>query len=246
VSASGGSYTSKGYDSPAVYSTADITVKDAKLTAENSEALVIEGKNSITLENCTVSGNMSKDKGTASANNVQNVMIYQSMSGDAAQGTSKFSMTGGTLTGSSGDMFYFTNTAAEMNLSGVKLVNNDKDGCLMRIAGNSSGKGWGQEGANGAQVTVKASKQKMEGSIVVDTISTLKLTLAEGTEFTGTVNIEDNKANGEAVSDNAVVTVEKGAVWKLTGDCTITSLDNQGTIDFNGHTITLADGTVLK
>lgn len=38
----------------------------------------------------------------------------------------------------------------------------------------------------------------------------------------------------------------EGCTWKLTGDCTITSLTNNGTIDFNGYTITLADGSVLK
>ena len=110
VNVSGGAYTSNGYNSPAVYSTADITVKNANLTANNSEALVIEGKNSITLEDCYVTGNMSDTKGTSSSENVHNVMIYQSMSGDADVGTSVFSMTGGSLVGSSGDMFYITNT----------------------------------------------------------------------------------------------------------------------------------------
>lgn len=38
----------------------------------------------------------------------------------------------------------------------------------------------------------------------------------------------------------------EGCTWKLTGDCTVTSLTNNGTIDFNGYTITLADGSVLK
>lgn len=37
-----------------------------------------------------------------------------------------------------------------------------------------------------------------------------------------------------------------GAVWNLTGDCTITSLVNHGMINFNGHTITLANGTVFE
>lgn len=32
----------------------------------------------------------------------------------------------------------------------------------------------------------------------------------------------------------------------LTGDCVITSLANNGTINFNGYTITLAGGTVLQ
>ena len=63
---------------------------------------------------------------------------------------------------------------------------------------------------------------------------------------TGTIQIVDNADGGTAVENNAVVTIEKGSKWVLTGDCTITSLTNNGTIDFNGHTITLADGTVLK
>lgn len=178
VNVSGGAYTSNGYNSPAVYSTADITVKNANLTANNSEALVIEGKNSITLEDCYVTGNMSDTKGTSSSENVHNVMIYQSMSGDADVGTSVFSMTGGSLVGNSGDMFYITNTHCLLTLSGVNIVNND--------------------------------------------------------------------AGGTAVSDNAIVAIENGCTWNLTGNCTLTSLTNNGTINFNGYTITLADGTVLK
>ena len=190
---SGGAYTSNGYNSPAVYSTADITVKNANLTANNSEALVIEGKNAITLEDCYVTGNMSDTKGTSSSENVHNVMIYQSMSGDADVGTSVFSMTGGSLVGSSGDMFYITNTRCLLTISGVNIVNNDADGALLRVVGNSASRGWGTAGSN-----------------------------------------------------NAIVAIENGCTWNLTGNCTLTSLTNNGTINFNGYTITLADGTVLK
>lgn len=72
------------------------------------------------------------------------------------------------------------------------------------------------------------------------------MTLKGNSEFTGTINIVDNAQSGTAVSDNAVVTVESGSTWNLTGNCTLTSLENNGTINFNGYTITLADGTVLK
>ena len=246
VNVDGGSYTSNGYNSPAVYSTAAITVKNATLTANNSEALVIEGQNSIDLEDCTVSGNMSDTKGTSSDENVHNVMIYQSMSGDADVGTSSFSMTGGSLTSNNGDMFYITNTDCTLSLSGVDIVNKDSDAYLMNITGNSASHGWGTAGANGAQVTFTADDQTLEGDIRVDSISTLNMTLSGNSTFTGTINIDENEDGGEAVSDNAVVTIEKGSTWTLTGDCTITSLTNNGTINFNGHTITLADGTVLK
>ena len=259
VNVSGGSYTSNGYNSPAVYSTADITVENATLTANNSEALVIEGKNSITLENCTVTGNMSDTKGTSSDENVHNVMIYQSMSGDADVGTSTFSMTGdadvgtstfsmtgGSLTAKNGDMIYVTNTHCVLTLSGVTLKNEDSDGALLRVVGNSASHGWGTVGSNGAQVEFTADGQVLTGDIVVDTISTLTMTLKNGSSFTGTVNIVENAQGGTAVSNNAVVTVESGCTWTLTGNCTLTSLTNNGTINFNGYTITLADGTVLK
>ena len=246
VNVDGGTYTSNGYNSPAVYSTADITVKNATLTANHSEALVIEGKNSIVLENCAVTGSMSDPQGASSDENVHAVMIYQSMSGDADVGTSTFSMTGGSLTGKNGDLFYVTNTHCVLTLSGVTLRNEDADACLLRAVGNSASRGWGTAGANGAQVEFTADAQTLEGDIVVDTISTLDLTLKNGSSFTGTVNIIENAEGGAAVSDNAVVTIESGCTWTLTGDCVITSLVNNGTIDFNGYTITLADGTVLQ
>lgn len=246
VNVTGGSYTSNGYNSPAVYSTAAITVKNAKLTANNSELLVIEGKNSIALENCTVSGNMSSAKGSSSSENVHTVMIYQSMSGDADVGTSEFSMTGGSLIGKNGDLFYITNTHCILTLSGVTLKNEDPDGYLLRVVGNFASHGWGAAGSNGAQVEFTADAQTLEGNILVDTISTLDLTLQNGSSFTGTINIVDNAEGGASVSDNAVVTIGSGCTWTLTGDCTITSLINNGKINFSGHTITLADGTVLR
>ncbi len=246
VNISGGSYTSNGYNSPAVYSTAEITVSGAELTANNSEALVIEGKNSIILENCTVTGNMSDTKGTSSDENVHNVMIYQSMSGDADVGTSVFSMTGGSLTSKNSDMFYITNTHCVMTLKGVQFVNEDSDSYLLRVVGNSASHGWGTAGSNGAQVELTADSQELDGNIIVDTISTLAMTLKNGSSFTGTINITDNAEGGTAVDDNAVVNIESGCTWNLTGDCTITSLENNGTINFNGYTITLSDGTVLK
>ena len=245
VNVDGGTYASNGENSPAVYSTADITVKNATLTANNSEALVIEGKNSITLENCDVTGSMSEN-GTSADENVHNVMIYQSMSGDADVGTSTFSMTGGSLTGKNGDLFYITNTHSVITLSGVTLSNEDTSANLMTIAGNSASHGWGTAGSNGAQVGLTADAQTLSGAITVDSISTLDFTLKNGSSFTGTINIVDNADGGTAVDDNAVVTIEEGSTWTLTGNCTLTSLTINGTINFNGYTITLADGTVLK
>ncbi|MCD8366508.1 MAG: hypothetical protein LUC48_00545 [Clostridiales bacterium] len=246
VTVDGGTYTTNGYNSPAVYSTADITVANATLTANNSEALVIEGANSIALTDCDVTGNMSDTEGTSSDENVHNVMIYQSMSGDADVGTSTFSMTGGGLTSNNGDLIYVTNTHCILTLSDVDIVNNEEDGYLLLVAGNSGSRGWGSAGSNGAQVEFTADSQTLEGDIAVDTISTLDITLTNSSTLTGTINIVENDEGGSAVEDNAVVTIDEGCTWTLTGDCTITSLTNNGTINYNGYTITLADGTVLS
>ena len=246
VNVSGGTYTTNGYNSPAVYSTASISVSSAILTAVNSEALVVEGQNSITLEDCTVYGNMSDTEGTSSAINVHNIMIYQSTSGDAEEGTSYFTASGGSITSNNGDMFYITNTACVITLSDVEFVSNNSDGNFMMIAGNDASNGWGSAGSNGAQVELICTDQTIEGDITVDTISTLDITLSGSSSLKGTINIVDNEEGGNAVSDNVVVTIESGSVWTLTGNCTITSLTNNGTINYNGYTITLADGTVLS
>ncbi len=246
VTVSGGTYKSKGFNSPAIYSTAAITVGDAELAAENSEALVIEGKNSISLENCDVSGNMSATQGASSDENVHNVMIYQSMSGDAEEGTSEFSMEGGKLIGNSGDMIYVTNTDSVITLKGVEILNKDKEGLLLRVTGNSGARGWGTPGDNGARLKFTGNNQTLEGDIAVDTVSAIDINLENNSNFTGTVNIIENEQGGKSETSGAAVTIDESSTWTLTGDCTVTSLENRGKINYNGHKITLSDGSVLS
>ena len=111
----GGSYTTNGLGSPAIYSTADITVSDATLTSNLSEGVCIEGKNSITLNNCDLTASNTQRNGNAKF--LDAIMIYQSMSGDADSGESHFTMTGGSLTSLSGHMFHVTNTNAVIALT---------------------------------------------------------------------------------------------------------------------------------
>ncbi len=214
VTVDGGTYTTSGLGSPAVYSTADITVKNATLTANNSEGLVIEGKNSIALENCTVSGNMTSSASGSDNDNLHAVMIYQSMSGDAALGQSSFSSVGGSITSLSGDLFYVTNTSCTISLTNTKLVT--ANGQLFTISGNDSSRGWGTSGSNGGDVTLTVSQQTMEGNITVDDISSLDMTLSDSSAFTGTIN-----TSGTAGEVN--VTLDSTSTWTLTGDSYVTS-----------------------
>lgn len=245
VEVNGGTYTTNGTGSPAIYSTAEISVTGATLTATNSEAVVVEGRNSVELTDCAVSGNMTGTYGGDSSENIHNVMLYQSTSGDAEAGLSSFAMTGGSLTANAGDMFYITNTEAEITLTGVNLTNS-ADGALLRVEGNSSERGWGAAGQNGAQAAFNAVSQVLTGDVVVDSISTLDFNLSGGSTFNGTINIVENAQGGAAVDGNANVVIGEGCTWSLTGDCTVSTLENNGEIIFNGFTITLADGTVVS
>lgn len=213
VDVKGGSYVTNGTGSPAVYSTADVSVSDATLIANNSEAVVVEGKNSVSLTDCNVTGNMTGTYGDDSEN-IHNIMIYQSMSGDAEVGEANFTAEGGVITAKSGDMFYVTNTDCAISLKNVvfKLANE----VFLRVEGNSSSRGWGKEGANGGDVVLDAADQEIDGQILVDDISTLKLNLTEGSSFTGCINPD----GAEGTVD---VTLSKDSTWTLTGDSYVSS-----------------------
>lgn len=80
VKVTGGKYVTNGSGSPAIYCTADISVEDATLLANASEGVVIEGKNSVSLKNCNVTGKMSNTYQGDSDENIHCIMLYQSMS----------------------------------------------------------------------------------------------------------------------------------------------------------------------
>ena len=227
VKVDGGSYVTNGTGSPAIYCTADISVSDATLTANASEGVVVEGKNSVALTDCDVTGNMSNTYNGDSDENIHCIMIYQSMSGDADVGEAAFSAEGGSITAKTGDMFYITNTDCEITLKDVAFtLAND---VFLRVEGNSSSRGWGTEGANGGDVTLTADSQEFTGNILVDEISSLVLTMKNGTSYEGAINPD---GDGGTVD----VTLDDNSTWTLTGDSYITSFDGDtSNITANGY-----------
>ena len=227
VKVDGGSYVTNGTGSPAIYCTADISVSDATLTANASEGVVVEGKNSVALTDCDVTGNMSNTYNGDSDENIHCIMIYQSMSGDADVGEATFSAEGGSITAKTGDMFYITNTDCEITLKDVAFtLAND---VFLRVEGNSSSRGWGTEGANGGDVTLTADSQEFTGNILVDEISSLVLTMKNGTSYEGAINPD---GDGGTVD----VTLDDNSTWTLTGDSYITSFDGDtSNIAANGY-----------
>lgn len=238
----GGTFRTEGYGSPAVYSTADILIEGALLSASRSEGAVIEGKNSIALKNCRMEGNMAETrlmgKETIKEENVHTVMLYQSMSGDAEEGTSSFSMEGGSLLSHKGDVFYVTNTDCTIQLDNVKIQNEDPAGALLRISGNSGSRGWGKAGANGGRARFTVQNQQMEGNILVDSISRLAMTLGKNSRWDGAL-LQEKNDQGHDNDAGADLTIEKGATWNMTADSTVHTLRNEGKIVTNGHTLTV-------
>lgn len=226
VNVEGGKYVTNGTGSPAIYCTADITASNAELTANASEGVVVEGKNSVTLNNCTLTGNMENTYGGDSDENIHTIMIYQSMSGDADIGEAYFTAEGGSITGLSGDMFYVTNTDCTISLKDVAFtLANDT---FLRVEGNSSSRGWGTEGANGGDVILTAEDQTIEGNILVDSISSLDMTMTNST-FSGAIN-----PDGEG--GTVKVTMDGGSTWSLTGDSYVTEFSGDvSQITSNGY-----------
>ena len=239
----GGNYVSNGVGSPAIYSTADIAVSNASLTANGSEAVCIEGLNSIHLYDCDLTGNMSD---LDQNDNTWTVILYQSMSGDSEVGNSTFQMDGGSLTSENGGVFYTTNTESTITLSNVDINYNDDNEFFLQCTGNTNQRGWGQSGANGADCHFTGISQDMQGNVIWDSISDLDFYLTEGSSLTGAV-VDDETYAGEGGDGYCNVYVSSDSTWTVTGDSTVSSLENEGTIvDSEGKTVTIqgTDGTV--
>ena len=238
----GGTYTSNGVGSPAVYCTADIAVNNAELTANGSEAVCIEGLNSLRLYNSNLTGNMSDDDQN---DTTWTVILYQSMSGDSEVGNSIFQMDGGTITSKNGGLFYTTNTECTIALKDVDITYNDDSEFFLQCTGNNNQRGWGQSGANGSDCNFTADSQDMKGNVIWDSISDLDFYMTNGSTLEGAfVNDESNAGNGGDGYCNVVI--DKDSTWTVTGDSIITSLSNAGTItDADGKTVSIVgtDGT---
>ena len=226
LTVNGGKYTANGVGSPAIYSTANITVNNATLISTKSEGAIVEGKNSITLNNVTLTDTNTSLNGNSET--YKNIFLYQSMSGDADEGIASFTAKNSTITTNKGDTIFVTNTNATISLTNNKFINNDTTGGFIRI---QAGK-WGTSGSNGGDVTLNTNNQIISGNVYVDNISTLEMNLSNGSSYTGTINSENT-------AKTLSVTLDSSSKLTLTGDSYVTSLKDEDStysnINFNGY-----------
>jgi hypothetical protein len=215
IDVSGGTMKSAGEGSPGIYSTGVITATNATFIAIGSEAAVIEGKNFITLSDCTLSGYLKCG-----------VMIYQSFSGDAQGHGGIYKMSSGSLSAEKGPLFYVTNTNGTIELKNVRL--SAKSGVLLKAASDR----WGRKGSNGGVAKLTADSQVLEGDLVADAGSSISVTLKGGSSWTG-------------AADSAALTLDKNCTWIVTKDSVVTALSDSDAasgssitnITGNGHTV---------
>ncbi len=240
----GGSYTSHGTGSPAVYVTANIAIRNAELTATGSEALCLEGKNTVTLENCVLSGDMPDQEQN---DNTWTVILYQSMSGDSEIGEGSFTMRGGRLLSGNGGLLYTTNTKSVFTLENVAIEAADDCEYFLRCTGNRNARVWGREGENGADCTLTAIRQQLPGDIVWDSASTLTMSLTDGSVLTGAI-VQNNDCAGSATGGRCTLDLDETSRWVVTGDSFLTSLTGAGqVVDAEGRAVTIqtAEGEIL-
>ena len=227
-----------GRGSPLIYSTGNITLENTKGTSYVSQIACIEGKNSIELSNCELSGYAEGNrKDGDNYVDLGGVFIYQSMSGDADVGTSLFSAKDSKLSiptesavYSQAPMFHITNTACVINLENTEL--SFGSGIFLE---SSSQNQWGNSGSNGGKCELNTNNEKIEGNVIVDSISSLNWTM-KNTEFKGAINS----------TGNATVNVGEGSTWTLTGDSTVSNLKVGGNIEYGDYSLTVNGKTYNK
>ena len=221
-----------GAGSPCIYSTGAISASKCTGTANGAQIACIEGKNSVNLDECDMT---CAAKGNRESNgeyvDLGGIFIYQSMSGDAEEGTALFNSEKSTLSIAedsdyyeTAPMFHITNTKANITISDTTLEFGSD--VLLNASGQDQ---WGNSGSNGGDVQFTASKEDLSGNIIVDSISSLKIKLEES-KYSGAINPSDSYGN-------TTVSIGEGSEWTLTGDSHISSLDNQGTINYGEYTL---------
>ena len=223
VKCTGCTLTTSGSGSPLIYSTGDISVSSTEGVANSAQAVVVEGKNSATINSS------SKLQCTASPNNKNDqcgILIYQSMSGDADTGTSTFTCESSTIEilstsdySKSAPMFFITNTDSNINLNSCTFTYGS--GTFLKVDEGD----WGDSGSNGGTATLTLTNQNIEGDIIVGSTSSLTINLSKST-IKGTIN-------GDHTAAKLAIVIDSDSTITLTGNSYYTSLTNDDSSNTN-------------
>ena len=170
-------FTTNGDGSPCLYSTGQITVSGLTGQANGAQAIVVEGKNHATVSGSTLTSASSKG----------GVMLYQSMSGDAADSdaateVSTLALSDVALTCTQdAPVLYVTNTSSQATLTRCTLT---APGGLVKADEDR----WGTSGSNGGALALTMDATTSDGAIAAGSSSSVTVTTANGGAATGTAS----------------------------------------------------------
>jgi hypothetical protein len=245
VTSTFGTYTSSGLRSAGIRvagTGSTVTLTGDTITAQNSSAVVVEGGNSVVIgpTSTSLSGALGDDHG---------IFLYEGNSGEATAGTGIFTMTNGSLTytcdatdsaanpcpaglasnnqNSPATLFAVANTTATISLTDVAVTNTtptdtNSNGTLLTAAALKSG----TIGSNGGNVTFNANGETLVGDVIVDSISTVTLSLSADSAPTPVPSTLLGTINGANSGGTVNLTLDATSTWVVTGNSNLTTLNN--------------------
>ncbi|MBR1513424.1 MAG: hypothetical protein IJ622_03945 [Bacteroidales bacterium] len=204
ISVTGGSATAKGDRSAVLYSTGAISATDLTGTSAQGEIAVIEGDNSVTMTNCTMSSGSSE----------RGLLMMQSGSGDASGYNPVMTITGTSLTmtdASAPLLEVATAVTATCTLDNCTV--NVPSNILMYVMADSQ---WSTSGAVG---TLVLSNGAYSGQVKYDS------------GYTANVTINDDATWNLTANTSVCSIVNNGTINKNGYTLTYTNLTGSGTIN---------------
>ncbi len=228
---SGGTLTTSGPSSPGLEMRGDVTAEGTVIKTGFSGGLEIDGEHTATL---TRVGFDSGDRG---------ILLYQSALPTAQAGqvtaasaaaapydgpvaTAMLTMDGGRIA-SEREAFLVSNVRGHITLHSVDITS--QSGIVVKAAAAK----WGPLGRNGGYARVDAQRQILNGDLVTDILSSIRLDLKDGSHFSG------------KTTSNVDVSLDASSTWTLTGDTRVGQLidadgisgDTVKNIVGNGHVL---------
>ena len=120
-----------------------------------------------------------------------------------------------------------------MTLTGVTISNSSPT--LITAEANSN---WGTSGSNGGNLIFNASGETLTGSVIVDSISTVSITLSDSSTLSGAIN---NAKTAESVS----LTLDSSSTWTVTGTSYLTVLSDSAGVSGTSVTNIVGNGNIV-
>lgn len=189
VSVTGGtiiaSATASGTHSAGIYSTGSITVTDANVTSSGDCGGVIDGANSISLVNTSLTGL------------IEGIKVWKTA---PMTGSASISINGGSLSVTAGDAFYLTGETGNAASAVITLSNgatiSTSTGKIINVL-------------SGSTATLSADGETLIGKLYADATSTLNVTLKNNTTLQGSAQktgITIDASSSWTLTGNSILT----------------------------------------